>query len=52
MSLCIGLTIGFTTTSVSVEEGDIARLCASVLNGDIGRTVDVQFATQPDTAEG
>ena len=48
--VCVGLTIGFTTTSVTVMEGVAARLCAEVLIGEIGRDVPIQFATQDNTA--
>ena len=51
LCVCVGLTIGFTTTSVTVMEGMAATLCAEVQNGMLGRDVPIQFATQDDSAE-
>lgn len=49
-----GLTIGFTPESVAVTviEGDVARLCARVLSGSIGRDVPITFSTEDGTADG
>ena len=52
MCVSVGLTIGFTMTSINVTEGNTATICARVLEGDIARDVPIQFNTQPGTARG
>ena len=45
--------IGFERTAVSVFEDDMTvELCAVIIRGTLGRSVDVTLSTQPDTATG
>ena len=48
------VTIGLQKTSYSVYETDEYQVvCAEVLSGDIaGRSIDISYTTEGDTAEG
>ena len=46
----LDLVIGFDLTTRTVNEGDPANLCASVVSGTIGREVPIGFRTEDSTA--